>query len=315
MKKKILLRDFPGLKICFSDKAMEKVFKTTEDFLLLYHNIGNANKYSKYLLQSKNEIKKMISSVNIENIEYHSESYEKAVLDSEECLLSTIKNLGKGDLLVGLCNVLKINNNETKTGIIISKMKVNVEVEVLKIPDYFFYNISRKGDNIQLTYCRADGIINIPEIKGTTVIQSFRKVVSGSIWMGNQFFHDKGMGLESTTGEGGRDIAWIIKYLAFKELAKTEVETFSLVDDSKIKFGLSRFQKEAAIEKLEGIVDVKYYSANWYREIICDHEFKVSGHWRNQPYKDGYKLIFIKPFTKHGYHRKAEKDNVQLEEA
>lgn len=313
MKKKILLKDFPGLRIRFSDKAMEKVFETTKDFLLLCRNIGNANEYSKYLLQSKDDIKKMISSINTENIEYHSESYEKAVIDSGECLLSTIKNLGKGNLLVGLCNVLKINYNETKTGIIISKMKLYEQ----KTPDYFFYNISRKENDIQLIFCRANGTLSGLEVKGT-VISAFRKVISGTTWMGKQFFLDKGMGLESTNEaneEAGRDIAWIMKYLAFKELAKTEVETFLLVDDSKIKFGLSRFQKKAAIEKLEGIVDVKYYSANWYREIICDHEFKVSGHWRNQPYKDGYKLIFIKPFTKHGYHRKAEKDNVQLEEA
>ena len=308
MKKKILLRDFPGLRICFSDKAMEKVFETTRDFLLLCRNIGNANKYLEYILQSKNDIKKMISSINTENIEYHSESYEKAVIDSGECLLSTIKNLGKGNLLVGLCNVLKINNNETKTGIIISRMKIDGQ----KTPDYLFYNISRKENDIQLTFCRADGILSGLEVKGT-VISAFRKVISGP----TSTVIDIGMGFDDTTenGAGVGEVGWIMKYLAFKELAKTEVETFSLVDDSKIKSGLSRFQKEAALEKLEGIVDVKYYSANWYREIICDHEFKVSGHWRNQPYKDGYKLIFIKPFTKHGYHRKAEKDNVQLEEA
>lgn len=308
MKRKILLRDFPGLKICFSDKAMEKVFETTRNSLLLCRNIGNANKYLEYILQSKSDIKKMISSINTENIEYHSESYKKAVLDSEKCLLSTIKNLGKGDLLVGLCNVLKINNNETKTGIIISKMKIDGQ----KAPDYLFYNISLKGNDIRLTFCRVDGTLN-NEVKGKTVIQSFRKVISGP----TSTIIDMGMGFGDTTenGAGAGEVGWIMKYLAFKELAKTEVETFSLVDDSKIKLGLSRFQKEAAMEKLEGIVDVKYYSANWYREIICDHEFKVSGHWRNQPYKDGYKLIFIKPFTKHGYHRKAEKDNVQLEEA
>ena len=33
----------------------------------------------------------------------------------------------------------------------------------------------------------------------------------------------------------------------------------------------------------------------------------VRGHFRLQPYKDGHRLIYIEPFQKHGYTRRAKK--------
>ena len=54
------------------------------------------------------------------------------------------------------------------------------------------------------------------------------------------------------------------------------------------------------------------FDSKWYTEICNNNDFKVSGHFRLQPYGDGSRrLIFIKEFVKHGYHRKASIDKVK----
>lgn len=58
-----------------------------------------------------------------------------------------------------------------------------------------------------------------------------------------------------------------------------------------------------------------YTDCSWFREIIRKEGFLVRGHFRLQPYKkDGEwtkKLIYIEPFQKHGYTRKAKIDRQQ----
>lgn len=59
-------------------------------------------------------------------------------------------------------------------------------------------------------------------------------------------------------------------------------------------------------------VRVQYIDSRWVREIIRTEGFKVRGHFRLQPIKDEdgewtRKLIYIKEFEKHGYHRRALK--------
>ena len=54
------------------------------------------------------------------------------------------------------------------------------------------------------------------------------------------------------------------------------------------------------------------FDSKWYTEICNDEAFKVSGHFRLQPYGDGTRrLIWINEFTKNGYHRKATIDKVK----
>lgn len=54
------------------------------------------------------------------------------------------------------------------------------------------------------------------------------------------------------------------------------------------------------------------FDSKWYTKICNDESFKVSGHFRLQPYGDGTrKLIWINEFTKNGYHRKATIDKVK----
>lgn len=59
-------------------------------------------------------------------------------------------------------------------------------------------------------------------------------------------------------------------------------------------------------------IDVQLLDSRWFTTICREEGFLVSGHFRLQPCKDEQgewtrKLIYIKPFAKHGYHRTATK--------
>jgi len=60
-------------------------------------------------------------------------------------------------------------------------------------------------------------------------------------------------------------------------------------------------------------VPIKVADLSWSRETVNAVPFGVSGHFRNQPFGPGRsqsKLIYIEPFVKHGYTRKAGKKRI-----
>lgn len=55
--------------------------------------------------------------------------------------------------------------------------------------------------------------------------------------------------------------------------------------------------------------NVRHLTAHYYTTICRDESFGVRGHFRMQPFGTGRserKLIYISPFTKNGYHRRAD---------
>lgn len=61
--------------------------------------------------------------------------------------------------------------------------------------------------------------------------------------------------------------------------------------------------------------------SRWFVKIINDNDIFVRGFFRIQPYKDenGFwakKLIFVKSYIRHGYHRNAkiEDENITVDE-
>jgi hypothetical protein len=55
--------------------------------------------------------------------------------------------------------------------------------------------------------------------------------------------------------------------------------------------------------------NVRRLTVSYYTTICRDESFGVRGHFRMQPFGTGRaerKLIYISPFTKNGYHRRAE---------
>lgn len=84
-----------------------------------------------------------------------------------------------------------------------------------------------------------------------------------------------------------------------------EVETVTIGQKSAIGKRY-KFDDEKYINYLDAEVEI--IDSRWFRSIVRDQEFGVSGHFRLQPYGPGRakrKLVYIKDFIKHGYHRRA----------
>jgi hypothetical protein len=96
--------------------------------------------------------------------------------------------------------------------------------------------------------------------------------------------------------------------LTFKHFA--EIETYTI--------GGKDYPKKRKIDKVKYLNEsnhqINVLDSRWFRESIRVGAFKVAGHFRFQPCGPGRaqrKLIYVETFIKHGYHRKARK-NEQL---
>ncbi len=90
----------------------------------------------------------------------------------------------------------------------------------------------------------------------------------------------------------------------FLEFAEVETVVLSAVGDKQRR---AKVDGEKYITDILG--DVEIVDSGWYRTLVRDGDFGVSGHFRLQPYgplNSLRKLIWIKDFVKHGYVRKAK---------
>lgn len=100
-------------------------------------------------------------------------------------------------------------------------------------------------------------------------------------------------------------IDMVLDYLCLRQWAEVELGKVSTIAKKETK-------KKKAQEVAKPGLDFYTFDSKWYTEISNDESFKVSGHFRLQPYGDGTKrLIWINEFTKNGYHRKATIDKVK----
>lgn len=83
-------------------------------------------------------------------------------------------------------------------------------------------------------------------------------------------------------------------YLVFKKYAEINVQV--LKSNQKVKFLNQKYINNTS-------QNVKIIDSTWFTSIIRNEGFKVKGHFRLQPYKDGKKLIWINEFSKNGYNR------------
>lgn len=98
----------------------------------------------------------------------------------------------------------------------------------------------------------------------------------------------------------------ILTYLCLRKWAEVEIAECT----TKIKKEVKK-QKRTIVVTEDGL-SYFTFDSKWYTEICNNSDFKVSGHFRLQPYGDGSrKLIYINEFVKHGYHRKALIDKVK----
>ena len=99
----------------------------------------------------------------------------------------------------------------------------------------------------------------------------------------------------------------IINVILFKKYA--DVETVEAKSFKKVPFAPEPDGKIL----LDSTLKVKCLDCSWFRTIVRTEGFLVRGHLRLQPYKNDkgewdYKLIYIDTFQKHGYIRRAKKE-------
>ena len=101
-------------------------------------------------------------------------------------------------------------------------------------------------------------------------------------------------------------IDMVLDYLCLRQWAEVQLGKVS----STVKKEIKKNKKTQVIT--EPGLDYYLFDSKWYTEICNDECFRVSGHFRLQPYGDGTRrLIWINEYTKNGYHRKATIDKVK----
>lgn len=100
----------------------------------------------------------------------------------------------------------------------------------------------------------------------------------------------------------------------FKELIlvlyfihQCEIETVTIKPKEKLKVHNVKYYNE------KGTSDITLLDCKWFRELVVDGVFQVSGHLRWQACGEGRtkrKLIWIDAFEKQGYHRRAKIENI-----
>ena len=101
-------------------------------------------------------------------------------------------------------------------------------------------------------------------------------------------------------------IDMVLDYLCLRLWAEVQLKKIS----TSVKKDIKKNQRIVTVT--ETGLDYYLFDSKWYTEICNNESFKVSGHFRLQPYGDGSRrLIWINEFTKNGYHRKATIDKVK----
>ena len=103
----------------------------------------------------------------------------------------------------------------------------------------------------------------------------------------------------------GDKLGFIFKHLyltqffsLFKKYA--EVETKILEPHTKVKTPSTKYVNDTKLK-------LTYLDSKWFTTLVKSDAFKVSGHFRLQPYKETKKLIWISDFVKTGYTAPARK--------
>lgn len=90
--------------------------------------------------------------------------------------------------------------------------------------------------------------------------------------------------------------------------------------DTELRYiGGKAGQRKTEIDNVKYLSDlpisVSHYNCSWFIECVSDKEFGVSAHIRLQPCGPGkslLKFVFVRAYLKHGYHRRARKDLLQI---
>ena len=94
----------------------------------------------------------------------------------------------------------------------------------------------------------------------------------------------------------------VVTFLLFKEYADLETKTIQKGRERKVILNNIRYKTDVGLP-------VKIVDSTWFTTLIKSDAFKVSGHFRLQPYGEGMKqrkLVWIDEYVKQGIVRKAK---------
>ena len=268
---KATYKQFPGLEFLKSEKEFKKLINycDTEELSIKF----------------KDEDFNLVRS----NVFYLTDSFASAARASEEslCQLVCPENY-KPDLS------LIYKQLGYTCGAIIGKGMYENE----KISSVAYYKITDSYLHIT-SFCTVPGKVGKP-MCGICVLEPDFIYKVG---MENEFVNlfDNEDAIEETLKT---TVLWATFILLFKKYADIETKIIDVVDPAKTPKNIC---KSLALQNTPVDFQITQLSTDWYTEIIRTEEFAVRGHWRLQPYANGVtKLIFINPFMKYGYHRKAK---------
>ena len=113
------------------------------------------------------------------------------------------------------------------------------------------------------------------------------------------------IGSDSISEVGAALIAAVQNFILFCHFADVDVKFVARPGSREARKQAD--DKDAFVN--DTYLNVRHLTANYYTTISRDESFPVRGHFRMQPFGAGRaerKLIYISPFVKNGYHRRAE---------
>lgn len=293
MKVKATYKQFPGLKILKSEK----------DFIKLMAILHMAQE-SECKETRMNFIPDELTEVR-NNIFLLSESYLEAMKKSQRALMELYTD--SADIETAELNIHKIKKHlGDHCGVLI--LKGNTSNNEGTAIDYFFYKI-KEGKVIVLHF------MDLIEKRTKKLVTSLfmgcahsvgdKEILSIPSSKAIELFKKANREIEELSFNLANAAVNVLLCIAFKKYAEVETkEIIDIVDPNKAPKNIC---KTLALQNTPFDFQITKLSADWYTEIIRTTGFEVRGHWRLQPYSNGKRrLIFIQPFMKHGYHRKAK---------
>jgi hypothetical protein len=279
---KATYKQFPGLTFLKSEKEFKKLIDACE---IRYLDGGCPE-------EEKIRFKEEDLHIVRNNVFYVSNSYIKAVNASEKALVPLMGAVSLDNKVIMAPTVISKHISDT-CGVFIRK-----GIDHTVIFSYVYYKIIN-GRFLIVSWT------DIPEenlmyLNGICI----QTTLPGKRWLGIDGFAIEKDGEHNTTMVINSDLDTLIASLLFKKYAEIEINFVDVINTSNKPKNMC---KSLALQNTPVDFQITKLSTDWYTEIIRTEGFAVSGHWRLQPYaNEEKKLIFINPYMKHGYHRRAK---------
>lgn len=161
---------------------------------------------------------------------------------------------------------------------------------------------------VNMKYCKEviDSYYEIHVVGSKRVMFSMFKEV-GTLEMGSNMIEEY-VEIFKIINNKTSDIHWDKEeILNFNQFLVDSIIIFLKYADTTDKYLKAGMDSRKGLKRYANFTknNVHYITSNYITNLYIEGVFKVSGHWRLQPYKNTKKLIWINEFKKQGYTRKA----------